>query len=122
MLDIITIAQSGGGGGGAGSFIINLIPLVLIFLIFWFFLIRPQQKKQQEHEEFLKSLKVGDRVVTAGGIIGEIKAVDGDTVQLQINRDNRVDVLREQIQGPESDYVGSDDEDEDDEEMADKEE
>ncbi len=113
MLELTIIAQSGGGGGG--SFFVQLIPLLLIFLIFWFFLIRPQQKKQREHEEFLKSLKVGDRVVTAGGLIGEITAVDDDTVQLQISRDHRVDILREQIQGPESDYIGSDDEDSDEE-------
>jgi preprotein translocase subunit YajC len=52
-----------------------LQPLVMfggIFAIFYFLMIRPQQKQRHEHEELLKQLKKGDRVVTAGGIIGDV--------------------------------------------------
>ena len=44
----------------------------LIFLIFYFLIIRPQQKQRREHEEALRNLKRGDRVVTGGGIIAEV--------------------------------------------------
>ena len=54
----------------------SLTPLLfqfgLIFLIFYFLIIRPQQKQRKRHEEALRNLKRGDRVVTTGGIIGEV--------------------------------------------------
>ncbi|MFB6263701.1 MAG: preprotein translocase subunit YajC [Bradymonadaceae bacterium] len=117
----LLIAQS--SSGGAGSFLVQLVPIALIILIFWFIVVRPERKKREEHEDFLKSLKVGDRVVTAGGLIGEVQSVDNRIVELQINRDNQVEVLREQIKGPEANFVGDDEEadgeEEDDEETSD---
>ena len=115
MVEFLVIAQSS-PEGGAGCFA-GLVPLVLIFLIFWFIVIRPEQKKQQEHQTFLDKLKVGDRVVTAGGVFGEVTAVDDDTVKLRINRDNRITVLRQQIKGPQSEYVGEDGDEQDEEQQ-----
>ena len=43
----------------------------LIFLIFYFLIIRPQQRQRKQHDEALRHLKRGDRIVTTGGIIGE---------------------------------------------------
>ncbi|HEU4994223.1 MAG TPA: preprotein translocase subunit YajC [Gemmatimonadaceae bacterium] len=59
-------------GGGGGSFTPLLFQFGLIFLIFYFLIIRPQQKQRKAHDTALKSLKRGERVVTAGGIIGEV--------------------------------------------------
>jgi preprotein translocase subunit YajC len=59
-------------GGGASNFTPLLFQFGLIFLIFYFLIIRPQQKQRKNHEEALKNLKRGDRVVTAGGIIAEV--------------------------------------------------
>src|SRR3546814_1749917 len=57
--------------GGAGAFdIAAFLPLILIFAVFYFLLIRPQQKKVKQHRELVSNLRRGDRVVTAGGIIG----------------------------------------------------
>ena len=44
----------------------------LIFVIFYFLMIRPQQKQRKNHENALKSIKRGDKVVTAGGVIGDV--------------------------------------------------
>ena len=68
-------AQAAGGGFGGME---SLLPLVLIFVVFYFLLIRPQQKKQKEHRPMLESLHRGDRVVTAGGIMGTITKVQGE--------------------------------------------
>jgi len=75
---ILALLQSPVGGG-------SLTPLLfqfgLIFLIFYFLIIRPQQRQRKSHEEALRNLKRGDRVVTTGGIIAEvlhIKQVDKD--------------------------------------------
>ena len=58
--------------GGGGSLMPLLFQFGLIFLIFYFLIIRPQQKQRKRHEEALKTLKKGDRVVTGGGIIAEV--------------------------------------------------
>jgi preprotein translocase subunit YajC len=60
------------GGGATGSLSPLLIQIVLILGIFYFFLIRPQQQQRKKQEETLRGIKRGDRVVTSGGIIGEV--------------------------------------------------
>ena len=58
-----------GGGTGTSYF---LIQVILILGIFYFFLIRPQQQQRKKQEELLRGIKRGDRIVTSGGIIGEV--------------------------------------------------
>jgi preprotein translocase subunit YajC len=60
-----------GGLGAIGQF----LPLLLIVAVFYVLLIRPQQKRQKELQETISTLKVGDRVVTNGGVIGKITKV-----------------------------------------------
>jgi preprotein translocase subunit YajC len=52
--------------------IIGFLPLILIFLIFYFLVIVPQRRRQQELQAVIDSLKVGDTVVTGGGLVGKI--------------------------------------------------
>lgn len=56
----------------------TLIMMVAIIAVFYFFMIRPQQKKQKDLQKSREAMKVGDKVVTSGGIHGRIKEV-GDT-------------------------------------------
>ena len=68
---VLALLQAGGGGGG------GLLPQFafqfgLIFIIVYFLILRPQQKQRKQHEENLRNLKRGERVVTTGGIIGDI--------------------------------------------------
>jgi len=60
-----------GGPQHAGA-LVQLAPFALILVVFYFLLIRPQQKKQKETQEMLDNLKVGDPVVSTGGIHGRI--------------------------------------------------
>ena len=54
---------------------------VVIGLIFWFFILRPQKKRQQEIQNFRNSITIGSRVVTSGGIYGEVRAIeDADNI------------------------------------------
>lgn len=53
-----------------------IIMLVAMFAIMWFFIIRPQQKKQKEIQKFQNALQEGTKVVTGGGIYGEVKKID----------------------------------------------
>lgn len=68
MLALLQAAPRGGGSALPAL----LFQFGLIFLIFWFLIIRPQQKQRKSHEEALRNLKKGDRVVTNGGIIAEV--------------------------------------------------
>lgn len=70
------------GGQGAPSWT-GFVPLVLLLVVFYFLLIRPQQKKAKDHQELLKTLRAGDRVVTSGGIIGTITNVKEKTVVIR---------------------------------------
>ena len=86
-------------GGGAPGGMSVFIPLILMFAVFYFLLIRPQQKKQRTHQDMLKSLKVGDRVVTTGGLFGTIVAGGDQTIKLEIADKVRVEVGRSYIAG-----------------------
>ena len=118
-------AQDGGGLGG----IEPLIPLVLIFVVFYFLLIRPQQKKAKAHREMIAGLRRGDRVVTSGGIVGQVQRVIGDSeLSVEIAEGVRVRVMRamiaELVAKPEPSRARDDDydDDEDDDDGGDEEE
>ena len=89
-------AQAAGGGEGG---LVALLPIVLIFVVFYFLLIRPQQKKMKQHKAMVEALRRGDRVITAGGMIGSItKVVNDNEVQVEISEGVRVRVMRHTIQ------------------------
>ena len=98
MTDIAYAMGPIAGGGAPGGMSV-FIPLILMFAVFYFLLIRPQQKKTRQHQDMLKSLKVGDRVVTTGGIYGTIVAGGDHVVKLEIADRVRVDVGRSYIAG-----------------------
>jgi preprotein translocase subunit YajC len=88
-------AQAAGDGG---SSLVSLLPLVLIFVVFYFLLIRPQQKKMKAHRTLVEGVRRGDRVVTAGGLIGTVSKVVSDTeLQVEIADGVRVRVVRSTI-------------------------
>ena len=82
--------------GGGRARLRQRAPLILIFGVFYFLLIRPQQKKQREHRDLLRTLKRGDRVLTAGGIIAQVTRVkEGvDEIEVEIAPNVRVRVIK----------------------------
>jgi preprotein translocase subunit YajC len=91
-------AQSLGGGTSMAS-LAQFAPLILIFGVFYFILIRPQQQKQKALKASLSAVKRGDRVVTAGGILGTVqKTREGSNeIEVEIAPNVRVTILRETI-------------------------
>ena len=81
------------------AFIGQFLPLILIFLVFYFLLIRPQQKKAKEHQSYLANLKRGDKVITGGGIYGQITGLTDNAVTLEIADNVRIKVSRVAIAG-----------------------
>jgi preprotein translocase subunit YajC len=88
--------------GGLGGFT-QLLPILLIIAVFYFLLIRPQQQRQRQLQETIASLKIGDRVITTGGIIGVITTIretsflirSADKSILEIARSAIADIDRE---------------------------
>lgn len=78
---------------GSGFFLI----LLAMFAIMYFLLIRPQRQQQRKHAEMLNELKVGDEIVTAGGIYGEVVQLDTERVMLEVDDDVRIAVSRRAI-------------------------
>ncbi|MDT8440541.1 MAG: preprotein translocase subunit YajC [Desulfuromonadales bacterium] len=73
-----------GGQGQQGGGLEGIIMLLVMFGIFYLLLIRPQQKRAKQHKELIEALKVGDEVITAGGIHGKVTAVQDDVLTLEI--------------------------------------
>jgi len=76
-----------------------VIFLVAIFAIMYFLMIRPRQKQQKQHEEMVKELRAGDRVIIAGGIYGQIERLGEDTAILKIESGATMKVARNSILG-----------------------
>ncbi|MDR1988733.1 MAG: preprotein translocase subunit YajC [Acidobacteriaceae bacterium] len=79
--------------------LLQLIPIALVLLIFYFIMFLPMKRKQQKVQDFLSALKVGDRIITTGGIYGQVTRLTEQTVQLQIADKVRIDVARQAIGG-----------------------
>jgi preprotein translocase subunit YajC len=83
--------------GGSPWF--QLIPFALVLAIFYFIILLPMKRKQQKVQEFINGLKVGDKVITTGGIHGQVTRLGDVSVQVQIADKVRVEVARAAIGG-----------------------
>jgi len=81
------------------SLIMSLLPLLVIFGIFYLILIMPMRKRQKKHQEMLKAITKGDRVVTTGGIFGTVVEVQGDIVHLRVADNVKLQVALSAIAG-----------------------
>ena len=81
-------------------FIRTVVPMIAIFCIFYFIVIRPQNKKRQNHQNQLDGIKKGDKVITAGGLKGTVKDMQGkeqEILVLDVGSGTNVNVLRNYI-------------------------
>ncbi|MBS12163.1 MAG: preprotein translocase subunit YajC [Gemmatimonadetes bacterium] len=74
----------------------NMLPFILMFVIMYFLLIRPQYKKQKEQQNMIEALKKGDKIVTSGGMHGQIVGVKEKEgiIVVQVAKDVKVEVSR----------------------------
>jgi preprotein translocase subunit YajC len=88
--------------GGILQALGGLAPMLLIFVIFYVVLMLPMQRQRKALQQVIANLKKGDRVVTSGGLYGEVTAVEGGTVMLRIADNVRVKVAKSAISGLEN--------------------
>lgn len=85
----------------------QLVPFVLIFVIFWVLLIAPARRRQKAHQKMLDELKRGDRVVTNGGLHGEVAGLEGAVVFLKIADNVKVRVSKSAVAAMQGESEGA---------------
>ena len=84
-------------GGGWESTLKNFAPLIAIVAIFYLLVILPQQKRTKEHKKMIDSLKVGDEVLTTGGIFGVITGIADQLFTVEIAKDVKIKITKSAI-------------------------
>jgi preprotein translocase subunit YajC len=97
MIQALFVAMAAPGNGV--SPLVQLVPIALMVGIFYFIILLPMRRRQKKVQQFLEGLKVGDRVVTTGGIYGAITKLNDKSIQLQIAEKVRIEVARAAIGG-----------------------
>jgi|SRR5690606_16643068 len=90
MLDFLAAGAAASGPPGWTSF----LPIIGMVAIFWFLIIRPQMRQQKAHREKVASVKKGDQVVTAGGLLGKVVRVDDQYVDIEIAQGVKVKAVK----------------------------
>ena len=93
-MSLLSIFLQAAGGQSQWT---GILMMVVVVAIFYFFMIRPQQKKQKEIEKSREALKVGDKVITAGGIYGKIKEISDHYMSIEIAEGVRIRVDKTSI-------------------------
>lgn len=93
----IQAAHAAPEAAGGTAMIMQWIFPLAIFAIFYFLVIRPQSKRAKEHRNMVNSLSVGNEVIFAGGLMGKIRAIDGDYAVVAINSNNEVKIQRASV-------------------------
>ena len=91
-----------------GQIMNNVFPFVLIIVVFYFFMIRPQLKKTKEQKKFRENIKVGDKIVTIGGIHGKISDIQETTFMITVEGGVKLKIERSAISMDASTLIGAD--------------
>jgi len=84
-------------GGNAGG-LMQFLPLIALIAVFYFMLIRPQKVQQKKRQEMLDSLKVGDKILTSGGLYGTITEVRENSIRVKFAKDVVMRMARTGVQ------------------------
>ena len=87
------------GNPGQQPLWLTFIPYAMVLAIIYFLILLPMKRQRKKVEEFQTSLKVGDKVVTTGGIYGQITRVNDKSIQLQVADKVRIEIARAAIGG-----------------------
>jgi preprotein translocase subunit YajC len=80
------------------SFLSGVLPIVLMIAIFYFLVFMPMRRQQKNQKEMIRTLQNGQTVLTSGGIIGTIVAVNDDSLVLRVKPDNlKIQVARSSV-------------------------
>ena len=80
-----------------GQMVAQFLPIAAIILIFYFLVIAPANRQRKKTEAMLQALKKGDRVMTTGGIYGQVQSVENDVVWLKIAENVKIKVAKSAV-------------------------
>ena len=78
---------------------LQFVPLILIFGIFYFLLVAPMRKRQKAQQQLIADLKKGDKVITTGGLHGEITSVQGELLIVKLADNLKVKISKSAVSG-----------------------
>ncbi len=90
-------AQATGSGGDSNS-LLGMLPIILMFGLLYFMMIRPQMKRAKEHKSMTESLKTGDEVIVAGGVLGKIAKIGDAYIDVEIAPNTQIHEQRAAVQ------------------------
>ena len=99
MNSTLLLGAAAGASGGIRGLLVSFGPFILIIIVMYFLLFRSQQKKAKQRRLMLDAVRTGDKVVTAGGIIGTVSSVKEKTLSLKIAENVKVEVNRASVSG-----------------------
>ncbi|CCG55838.1 preprotein translocase subunit YajC [Brachyspira pilosicoli WesB] len=107
MFTATLYAQTTGGAQAGGSPLVSIGMMVAIFAIFYFLLIRPQKKQQQKLAQSIASLKKGDKIIVAGGIVAEyVSDKEGGRVAIvKLGENTKIEIIKSSISAVVSDEI-----------------
>ena len=96
LLKLALIAQdtAPAGGPGGGKFLMIMVVVMGIMIVMTYL---PQRRKQKEHKDMMAKLKAGDKVVTIGGIYGEIHQVKDESIVLKVDEKTKMEMAKGSI-------------------------
>jgi preprotein translocase subunit YajC len=99
LFTLFVLTQGLFANASVGGFdLMQLAPIAVVFVIFYFLIMRPQQKKAQAHQAMIKELRKGDRVITAGGILGTVdKVINDSEISLEIAEGVKVRAIKSTV-------------------------
>jgi preprotein translocase subunit YajC len=92
------IADAGGAAAQSPDPLASLILPIGLVILFYFFLIRPQSKRQKEHKKMVSELQKGEEILTSGGILGKITAINDDFITLEIAKEVSLTIQKSAVQ------------------------
>ena len=98
-MDVTSLPNIFAQAGPSPNIWVQLFPFAMMLVIFYVLVLMPSRKRQKKVQEFQAGLKVGDRVITTGGIYGQITKISDKSVQLQIADKVRIEVSKAAIGG-----------------------
>ena len=95
----LMLAMAGSGSGSSGNPFAAILPMFAIIIVMYLLMILPQQRKQKEHRKMLENVQKGDKIITAGGLVGTIAGIKEreNTVLLKVSENTKIEILRSSI-------------------------
>ncbi|MDI9491046.1 MAG: preprotein translocase subunit YajC [Clostridiaceae bacterium] len=81
---------------GGGNLLMSLLPMILIFGLMYLLMVRPQKREEKKMREQINAMRVGDSVVTIGGVVGKIMNLSDDEVTIATSVANTMMTFKKQ--------------------------